>query len=146
MNTTSMPGKAFSCRQCSMPSSCGGPKSTTYGLVALEVGSSNPKRAQVPRPSSLCLAPSTLQYTMYISHPRYAKFPSVCFGSAPEVLARESVDEKVDMWALGVVMWIMLTGQHPFGANSDLSEAEVARRVTEVEPDLKVRKRFPFWT
>ncbi|CAM9428899.1 unnamed protein product, partial [Hapterophycus canaliculatus] len=58
--------------------------------------------------------------------------------SAPEVLARESVDEKVDMWALGVVMWIMLTGQHPFGANSDLSEAEVAQRVTEMEPDLKV--------
>ncbi|CAM9735020.1 unnamed protein product [Pylaiella littoralis] len=58
--------------------------------------------------------------------------------SAPEVLAHQPVDEKVDMWALGVVMWVLLTGQHPFGANSDLSEAEVARRVAEVEPDQKV--------
>lgn len=59
--------------------------------------------------------------------------------SAPEVLARRSVDEKVDMWALGVVMWVLLTGRHPFGAISDLSEKEVARRVAEMEPDLKVR-------
>lgn len=61
--------------------------------------------------------------------------------SAPEVLARQSVDEKVDMWALGVVMWVLLTGQHPFGANSDLSEAEVARRVAEMEPDQKVGRK-----
>lgn len=67
--------------------------------------------------------------------------PPVFGGSAPEVLAQQSVDEKVDMWALGVVMWVLLTGSHPFGANSDLSEAEVARRVAEVEPDLKVRER-----
>lgn len=66
-------------------------------------------------------------------------FSLLCCCSAPEVLARQSVDEKVDMWALGVVMWVLLTGQHPFGANSDLSEAEVARRVAEVEPDQKVR-------
>lgn len=58
--------------------------------------------------------------------------------SAPEVLARRSVDEKVDMWALGVVMWVLLTGRHPFGAISDLPEKEVARRVAEMEPDLKV--------
>lgn len=57
------------------------------------------------------------------------------------MLARQPVDEKVDMWALGVVMWVLLTGRHPFGANSDLSEAEVARRVAEVEPDLKVRSK-----
>eukprot|EP00903_Cladosiphon_okamuranus_P008825 g8452.t1 len=55
--------------------------------------------------------------------------------SAPEVLAGRSVDEKVDMWALGVVMWVLLTGRHPFGV--DLSEKEFARRVAEVEPDLK---------
>ncbi|CAM9512573.1 unnamed protein product [Ectocarpus sp. 8 AP-2014] len=59
--------------------------------------------------------------------------------SAPEVLSRQSVDDyrQVDMWALGVVMWVLLTGEHPFGAHSDLSEAELARRVAEMEPDLK---------
>lgn len=49
------------------------------------------------------------------------------------------VDEKVDMWALGVVMWVLLTGRHPFDANVDLSIEEVTRRVTEEEPDLRVR-------
>ncbi|CAM9788059.1 unnamed protein product [Ectocarpus sp. 12 AP-2014] len=59
--------------------------------------------------------------------------------SAPEVLSRQSVDDyrQVDIWALGVVMWVLLTGEHPFGAHSDLSEAELARRVAEMEPDLK---------
>ncbi|CAM9389070.1 unnamed protein product [Ectocarpus sp. 4 AP-2014] len=59
--------------------------------------------------------------------------------SAPEVLSRQSVDDyrQVDMWALGVVMWVLLTGEHPFGAHSDLSEAELARRVAEMKPDLK---------
>lgn len=66
--------------------------------------------------------------------------------SAPEVLARNRmVDEKVDMWALGVVMWVLLTGRHPFGANVDLSIEEVTRRVTEEEPDLRVRADSNFY-
>lgn len=58
------------------------------------------------------------------------------------MLSRQSVDDyrQVDMWALGVVMWVLLTGEHPFGAHSSLTEAELARRVAEMEPDLKVRQ------
>lgn len=59
--------------------------------------------------------------------------------SAPEVLACQDVDEKVDMWALGVVMWVLLTGRHPFDTDVDMSEEEVAYRVTHEEPDLRVR-------
>lgn len=58
--------------------------------------------------------------------------------SAPEVLAHQDVDEKVDMWALGVVMWVLLTGRHPFDTDVELSEGEVARRVVNDEPDLRV--------
>lgn len=68
--------------------------------------------------------------------------PLLCillYVSAPEVLNSQAVDEKVDMWAMGVVMWVLLTGRHPFDANVDLSEAEVARRIAEEDPDLRVR-------
>lgn len=74
-------------------------------------------------------------------------FPSVhlhclyhCIGSvhsAPEVLAGGNVDEKVDMWALGVVMWVLLTGRHPFD-DSSVSEGDVALRIVTDDPDFRV--------
>ncbi|CAN0223392.1 unnamed protein product, partial [Discosporangium mesarthrocarpum] len=57
--------------------------------------------------------------------------------SAPEVLTQGHVDEKVDVWALGVVMWVLLSGRHPFDTSRGLGEEEVARRVTSEEPDLQ---------
>jgi calcium-dependent protein kinase len=45
------------------------------------------------------------------------------FGSAyyiaPEVLS-STYDEKCDMWSLGVLIYIMLTGTPPFPGNSEL--------------------------
>lgn len=60
--------------------------------------------------------------------------------SAPEVLAYLPVDEKADMWAVGMVMWVLLTGQHPFDSNGDLSEGKVAGRILFVDLDLNVGK------
>lgn len=37
---------------------------------------------------------------------------------APETLQGEPVDGHVDIWAFGVMLFEMLTGQHPFGDNS----------------------------
>jgi len=37
---------------------------------------------------------------------------------APEILNGESYDEKVDMWSIGVVMFLLLSGDHPFGNDS----------------------------
>lgn len=39
--------------------------------------------------------------------------------SAPEVLAGEDPDEKSDLYSVGVLMFLMLTGQAPFDARSD---------------------------
>ena len=56
--------------------------------------------------------PIPIHFVVYLTYipgiSRSLLSPSVFAGSAPEVLARESVDEKVDMWALGVVMWGLL--------------------------------------
>ena len=33
---------------------------------------------------------------------------------APELVKRETYDEKVDVWALGCVTYLLLSGQTPF--------------------------------
>lgn len=56
--------------------------------------------------------------------------------SAPEVLRGEAcVDQKIDIWSLGVVMYILCSGSHPFDSSNLLTEDEIAVRVMEVEPD-----------
>jgi len=44
---------------------------------------------------------------------------------APEVLARNNYDERVDLWSLGVLLYVMLRGQYPFKGEhaSDMIQA-----------------------
>lgn len=44
---------------------------------------------------------------------------------APEQLAQEPYDFAVDMWSLGVLMYILLVGYHPFDPEGEASEQEV---------------------
>jgi len=37
---------------------------------------------------------------------------------APEIFLDEKYDEKVDIWALGVLTYVMLTGYYPFFKNT----------------------------
>jgi serine/threonine protein kinase len=43
----------------------------------------------------------------------------------PEVLQAKPVGEGVDMWALGVIMFILLSGTHPFDLANDASDDEI---------------------
>lgn len=38
---------------------------------------------------------------------------------APEVITLSEYDEKVDMWSVGVITYILLTGRMPFGRGSE---------------------------
>jgi serine/threonine protein kinase len=37
---------------------------------------------------------------------------------APEVFKKEKYDQRVDVWALGVVLYYMLALEHPFNSNN----------------------------
>ena len=58
---------------------------------------------------------------------------------APEVLAGD-YDQRCDIWSLGVICYILLTGQPPFNGNS--SEL-IYRSIMEEQPDYSP-SRFPY--
>jgi len=37
---------------------------------------------------------------------------------APEILKKRGYDNKVDIWSLGIVMYMLLTGEPPFDADN----------------------------
>ena len=42
----------------------------------------------------------------------------IVFYRSPEAVTMQKLDEKSDMWAIGVIAYILLTGRPPFDSNS----------------------------
>src|SRR5262249_48951745 len=59
---------------------------------------------------------------------------------APEQWDAEPVDGRADLWAAGVILYELVTGEHPLSPLSPESLARVARRD---EPMPSTRERFP---
>jgi serine/threonine protein kinase len=59
-----------------------------------------------------------------------ARFGTVSYMS-PEQIRGESVDARADLWAVGVVLYEMLTGRKPFGGEQDIS---IAHAILHDEP------------
>jgi len=60
------------------------------------------------------------------SSPYYGLVTSNC---APEVIQRRLYDQTVDNWTLGVLMYILLSGYHPFDCFGDLPEPELLQKI-----------------
>jgi len=54
---------------------------------------------------------------------------------APEMLNGDLYGQPVDMWSLGVILYSLLSGSHPFDPYGDLSEEEVVERVQRFDWD-----------
>ena len=54
---------------------------------------------------------------------------------APEILMK-SYDEKADIWSIGIIMFILLSGRPPFNADNDL---EIMRQIKVGHYSLKNR-------
>jgi serine/threonine protein kinase len=42
------------------------------------------------------------------------------FYMAPEIFNAHKYDEKCDVWSIGIIMYVMLTGRPPFWGDSDM--------------------------
>ena len=52
---------------------------------------------------------------------------------APEILSRQPYDKKVDIWALGVLSYIMLSSEPPYDADSP---DKLLHKIINEEPDM----------
>lgn len=55
---------------------------------------------------------------------------------APEVLEKNDYQKCVDCWTLGVLMYILLSGYHPFDVYGDLNERDLMQKIKQCEYDF----------
>ena len=59
-------------------------------------------------------------------HQYMTEFVGSLYTVAPEVINQQVYDEKVDLWSIGVIMYMLLTGEPPFGGSN---ESEILKNI-----------------
>ncbi|EQC40625.1 CAMK protein kinase [Saprolegnia diclina VS20] len=62
--------------------------------------------------------------------------PAYC---APEAFTKQSVGPEADMFALGIVLYILLCGSHPFDTFNTLSDQEIGKRIVKGQFNTQTR-------
>jgi len=62
---------------------------------------------------------------------------------APEVISNQPYTEKVDNWTLGVLMYVLLCGYHPFDPWGNLDDQDLLPRITAMQYDFNDRAWEP---
>ena len=85
-------------------------------------------------------------FRMDASRPIYRKGSGTIAYSAPEVLLGQPCDYKADIWSLGVLLYILLSGYHPFDPVNDANDDEVSKRIQCKQDHYKyVSFQSPVW-
>ena len=58
---------------------------------------------------------------------------------APEIIINEPYCKSVDLWSLGVITYLMVTGKLPFASDN---ENEIARQIVYDEPDFNKNRTW----
>lgn len=81
---------------------------------------------------------------MYVnsgSNSRSVSFNTVAYSS-PEILRNDStITTAADVWSLGIVLYILLLGHHPFDVHGGAKDHEMMNLILTTEPDFE----SPLW-
>jgi serine/threonine protein kinase len=76
-------------------------------------------------------------FIVFSSDTNCSTFLGTKYAQAPEMYNQEPYTRSVDFWGLGVVLYMLLMGQHPFSADVG-GRAEMAQRVVKVRGYFKI--------